>query len=81
MNRTKSQFFGVLALGALIGAFIFSAGSKSFLQAQAASKATQQIPKTASPTTADMGDHPAERAAIDKTTQAFVEAYPNGDFD
>ena len=79
MNRTKLQFLGVLTLGALIDPFIWSAGSKSFLQAQDASKAAEQTPKTASPTKADKDDHPAERAAIGKTTQGFVDAYSKGD--
>ena len=74
MNRMKWQFLGVLALGALIGLFISLAGSKSSLLAQDASKATQQTPKTTSPTKTDKDDHAAERAAIGKTTQSFVEA-------
>ena len=81
MNRMKLQFLGVLALGALIGPFILSAGSKSFLQAQDASKAKAQTGETANPTKANEGDHPAERAGIGKTTQAFVEAYSKGDID
>ena len=82
MTRMKSRFLGVLALGALLGPFIWSAGSKSFLQAQDPSKATKPTAKPAAPAPkADAGDQAAGRAAIEKATQAFVEAYSKGDVD
>ena len=81
MTLMKLQLRGALTLGALIGPLIVSAGSQSYLQAQVASKATQQAPKPANPAKADAGDHSAERTAIAKATQAFVEAYSSGDVD
>ncbi len=78
MKRMKLPFLCAVALGALIGLFNVSNGSKTVVQAQDAAKAA----KPKSPTTdkpAEQPDQAAQRAAIDKTTQGFVEAFSRGD--
>lgn len=75
MKRLKLPFLCAVALGTLIGLFNVSNGSKTVVQAQDAAKAA----KPKGPTTDKPAEQPDQRAAIDKTTQGFVEAFSRGD--
>jgi hypothetical protein len=78
MRRLKLQTLISLALGALVVPLILSHGSRSVVQAedgaQTAKKAGSQAP-------ADKVDQATQRAAIDKATQGFIEAFTRADVD